>query len=135
MEKRIKLFTDGASRGNPGPGGIGIRIYDKKRNVLEEVSRCIGYVTNNQAEYQALIEGLKLSAKYTRGSLKCYMDSELVVRQMNGQYQISSPHLRNLFCEAKKLEKAFTKVTYRHLRRTHSKIQEVDRLSKEAYVK
>ncbi len=133
--KKVKLFTDGASRGNPGPGAVGIMIYDENDQLLQEFSQCIGDVTNNQAEYLALIKGLSLSTKYTQGKVKCYLDSQLVVRQMNREYQINDQQLGYLFGEAKKREKAFAKVSYKHLRSTHSKIQEVDRLSKEAYEK
>lgn len=136
MLKRVKLVTDGRSWGNPGPAAIGIMIYDRNDNLLEEFSRCIGRnVTNNQAEYLALIGGLGLSRKYTTNEVKCYLDSELVVRQMNGEYQMYNPQLRYLFWEAKKRERAFSKVTYKYLRRRNSKIQEVHRLSKEAYNK
>lgn len=133
MLKKVNLFTDGAARGNPGPGAIGIMIYDKDNNLMEEFNARIGNVTNNQAEYLALIKGLSLSRKYTKGKVKCYLDSELVVRQMNREYQVNDLQLEYLFREAKERAQAFAKVTYNHLRRTHSKIQEVDRLSKEAY--
>ena len=77
----VKLYTDGGCRGNPGPGAIAFRILDENNNELERGSECIGHTTNNRAEYHALIKGLECAAKHTRGIVRCYLDSELVIKQ------------------------------------------------------
>lgn len=129
---RIKLFTDGGSRGNPGPGAIGIVIESHDNTELDRHSECIGEATNNQAEYYALIAGLNLCAKHTRRRVTCYMDSELVCRQMNGTYRLKNEELRRLFHEVKKAEAAFDEVVYTHVRRDNPSIRKADKLVNEA---
>ena len=80
MLKAVRLFTDGGSRGNPGPGAIGLLILDERNNEIDSFKECIGHTTNNRAEYQALIKGLDLAARHTRDKVYCYLDrSEDVV--------------------------------------------------------
>jgi len=81
---KINIYTDGASRGNPGPGGIGVLLCDEDNNVLEESKEFIGEATNNIAEYKALLRGLELAKKYVPCSLEMHLDSELVCKQMLG---------------------------------------------------
>ena len=97
----VKLFTDGGCRGNPGPGAIGVIILDGDNTELHAHAECIGNTTNNRAEYHALIKGLRLCAKHTRGRVTCYLDSELVVRQMNGVYRLKKEELLALFQKVK----------------------------------
>jgi ribonuclease HI len=90
----LLLFSDGGSRGNPGPAGCGAVITDERGKVLKKLKKYLGVTTNNQAEYQALIMGLKAAAKFKPASITCYLDSELVVRQLRGEYRIKKPDLK-----------------------------------------
>jgi len=115
--ERICLFTDGGSKGNPGAGSIGVVICDGNNKLLYEFSECIGYCTNNQAEYKALIKGLDLCARYTRKKITVFCDSELVVKQMTGIYRLKNDNLRKLFHEVKDRERVFQSVVYQHIKR------------------
>jgi ribonuclease HI len=113
---RVTVYTDGGARGNPGPAAIGGVIMDDGRT-LEEFSAYIGERTNNQAEYAALLAGLERAAKHTDVTVDCVLDSELVVKQLNGQYKVKSPELKKLAHQVRHLEERFKTVTYRHTRR------------------
>lgn len=97
------LYTDGGSRGNPGPAGIGVVICDTKGEILKRYGETIGETTNNEAEYQALIFGLKKLKQVfgkdimKKSELEIRMDSELIVKQMSHQYKIEEPNLQKLF--------------------------------------
>jgi len=132
IPKKIYVYTDGGSRGNPGPAAIGVAIFDENRQMLEEYKECIGESTNNRAEYKALIKGLELAAAHCRKEILCFLDSELVVRQLSGRYRIKSEPLRELFYVLKDKEKAFEKVVYNHVRRTDRFIKRADKLVNEA---
>jgi len=106
-----KLFTDGGSRGNPGPAAIG-GILIRNGETLNTFGTYIGTATNNSAEYQALIAGLKLAFKRRIQTLTCYLDSELVVRQLNFQYKVKDASLAQLFMQVYSLRQAFSKVTF-----------------------
>ncbi len=112
----IYTNSDGGARGNPGPGAIGV-IVRKNNQILKKYSAKIGRVTNNVAEYKALIKALGLASKYTKTELTCILDSELVVRQLIGKYKVKNPKLKELFLKAKKLEEKFKKVRYKHVYR------------------
>ena len=91
------IFTDGASRGNPGPAAIGAIVYDTKKKVIFELSECIGKATNNVAEYTALIKALECcNTLHDFTQVKIYLDSQLVVRQLQGSYRVKEEHLKNL---------------------------------------
>lgn len=110
------IFTnsDGGSRGNPGPGAIGILVRDEGK-ILTKFSKFIGdNITNNEAEYTALIEVLKMASEITDGKIICVLDSELVVKQMRGEYKVRHPALLELYFVVKKLEERFQKVSYIH---------------------
>ena len=111
------LFTDGGARGNPGPAGIGAILVDDKNNVVFELSKYIGETTNNVAEYKALIEGLLKTKEKEIKNIDCILDSELVVKQLNGLYKVKNESMHIYFTQVKKLEKFFDKVTYRHVKR------------------
>lgn len=134
MEKISKFIinTDGGARGNPGPAGIGVVIRDEKENIIAEYKQYIGEATNNVAEYKALIlainEVLALSPKPL--ALEIRMDSELVVRQMNGQYKIKEPSLKLLAQEVLKLKNNFGSVIFKHVFREQNK--EADKLVNQA---
>lgn len=132
MSNEIRLFTDGGSRGNPGPGAIGILLLDEQGKEIENFKECIGHTTNNRAEYKALIKGLDLAAKHTRNMVHCYLDSELVVKQMTGLWRLKDDELRMLYHKAKDSERPFKQVTYTHVRRTDAYIKIADKLVNEA---
>jgi len=94
---KVIIHTDGAARGNPGPAAIGIIIKDEKGNLLARISRCIGVTTNNQAEYQAIITALEKAISLSGRQVVLKSDSELVVKQINGQYKIKNTGLRALY--------------------------------------
>lgn len=93
------IHTDGASRGNPGNAGIGVVILNKNRHVIEEIGRFIGRSTNNVAEYQAMILAAQKAVEYNAGKVTFKTDSELLVRQINGMYQVKSSNILPLYKE------------------------------------
>ncbi|MGL4209091.1 MAG: ribonuclease HI family protein [Candidatus Adiutrix sp.] len=125
------LHADGASLGNPGHGGAGAIIYDSANVVLAEVSLYLGpKVTNNEAEYQGLIEGLKKALALGGKKLKIRLDSELIVRQLLGLYKVKNERLAVFFAEAKSLLAQFTAIDIAHVRREYNR--EADALSAKA---
>lgn len=129
LEKLI-IFTDGGARGNPGPAGIGAVLYDEERRVVAEISEYLGIATNNQAEYRALIAALKKAASLGASELDCYLDSELVVKQLKREYKVKNKDLAPLFLEIHNLSLKFKKIGYTHVPRERN--QEADRLANEA---
>ena len=125
--KKYIIYTDGGARGNPGPAGIGAVIYDQEKNVIAEISEYIGITTNNQAEYKALIAALKKAKELKAEELDCYLDSELVVKQLKREYKVKNPDLAPLFLEIHNLSLSFKKITYTHVRRELNK--EADKLA------
>lgn len=130
MNKKIIIFTDGGARGNPGPAGIGAVLYDNKKQLLTKISRYIGETTNNQAEYQALIAALKKAKELGGQELEVFLDSELVVKQLNREYKVKNKELAPLFLEVYNLSLNFSKITFTHIYRESNK--EADRLVNEA---
>lgn len=127
----IYTNSDGGARGNPGPGAIGVIIRDNK-TILTKYSQMIGQrVTNNVAEYEALIKALELAKKITSEELTCILDSELVVKQLLGEYKVKHPNLLNLFLKVQKLQENFRKITYKHARREDEFQQRADELLNE----
>jgi len=113
------IFTnsDGGSRGNPGLGAIGIIVRENEK-ILSRYSAKIGkLVTNNVAEYEALIKALELASHHTKGEITCYLDSELVVNQLLGKYRVRKPELLRLFLRVQKLQEHFKAIKYRHVSR------------------
>lgn len=132
--EQINLFTDGGSKGNPGPGSIGIVVCDGNNSVLYEYSECIGHCTNNQAEYRALIKGLDLCAFYTRKRITAFSDSELMIKHMNGVYRLKNMALRSLFQEVKDRERIFESLVYQHVTRdANQRIKRADELLNQAH--
>lgn len=129
---RVKLFTDGGCRGNPGAGAIGIRILDENNNVLDEFAECIGETTNNRAEYSALIRGLECATSHTRGTVYSYLDSEFVIKQVNKEYRIRTAELRPFVHQVLDNMRLFIEVVFQHLPNTNPMIKKVDRLVKQA---
>ncbi len=98
----IVAYCDGGSRGNPGPAGFGVYIQDSTGKVLAELSQYLGAHTNNFAEYSALLAALEFAITHGHKSLRVISDSELMVKQMKGQYRVNSPELRPLYEEARR---------------------------------
>lgn len=114
----LHLFSDGGSRGNPGQAAIAAILEDPTHGkVLEDYKERIGIETNNVAEYRGLIEGLKMAKKYQPNRLICHLDSELVVRQLNGQYQVKMPTLKVYFDEVQALAAELPDVVFTHIPR------------------
>jgi ribonuclease HI len=115
--RKLIVETDGAARGNPGLAGAGVIIKDEQGRRIETIGKYLGVTTNNQAEYRALIEGLRAVARHTPEAVTVRMDSELVVRQMIGQYRVRHPELLPLYIEATELLAALPNVTFVHVPR------------------
>lgn len=126
--KKGRIFSDGGARGNPGPAAVGILICDGRGGILREHKETIGEATNNMAEYRAVLRGLELAQELGIEEVEYFVDSELVARQLSGEYRIKTPHLKDLFLQVKEKEGRFRKVVYKHVPRTHEKIKWVDRL-------
>jgi ribonuclease HI len=127
-ETALILYSDGASRGNPGPSAWAYILLDKNRNIMEERAGSIGRGTNNEAEYHGLIEGLRAAVRHGGTWLSVFSDSELVIRQMNGKYRVASPRLMPLHHEAKSLSGMFMKIEYHSVPRDHPYIAKADLL-------
>ena len=125
-----RMFTDGASRGNPGEAGIGVVIRDDGGHIVKRVARYLGKATNNQAEYEALIAGLKAAYELGAEELNVCADSELMVKQMNGQYKVKSPDLQERNAEARRLVESFMSVVIEYIPREKNK--DADALANEA---
>lgn len=119
--EKLFLYTDGGSRNNPGQAAIGVVLMDNE-NVLEKFGKKIGIATNNEAEYAALIAGLEVSVKYHPEELVCFMDSELVVKQLTGVYRIKDPKMQKLAVKAKSLEKNISKIQFKYIPRKQNSV-------------
>ncbi len=124
------LYADGGSRGNPGPAGAGAYLSDPQGNPVAELKQYLGETTNNVAEYSALILGLKHAAALSVPKIWIRMDSQLVVRQIEGAYRVKQAHLQVLHREALTLLKKFTAFKIEYIPR--EKNQQADRLANEA---
>ncbi len=125
------IYSDGASRGNPGPSSIGAVVYDGSGRELHTVSRRIGRATNNEAEYRAAIAGLEAALALGARDVELRMDSELVVRQLNQMYKVRNPSMKRLFGRVKDLQWRFDSFEVRHVRR--EKNSRADGLANEAF--
>ncbi len=114
----LHLFTDGGSRGNPGQAAIGCILVDPAKGVtLKEHAERIGEETNNVAEYRALIEGLKIALRYRPNRLICHLDSELIVKQLNGEYRVKMATLQPLVEEIRQITMELPDVVFQHIPR------------------
>ena len=128
MINKILLYSDGGARGNPGPSAIAFIALSEVGEVLTENSRFIGVCTNNQAEYEALIWALEYANTVKAQEVTCYLDSELVVKQLNGEYGVKNHKLIPLLNKVKKICKYFSKICFLNVRRTNVYIQKADKL-------
>ena len=123
----LTAHVDGAARGNPGPAGIGVVLTDAEGRVVKEVAEPLGITTNNVAEYTALIRSLEEARALGCRFIAVITDSELMARQINGQYAVKADHLKPLFRRAMALLSEFTRATVTHTRRENNR--EADKLS------
>jgi ribonuclease HI len=132
---KLTIWTDGACRGNPGPGATAFIIADASGKLLRQKALFIGTCTNNIAEYKALIsafeEAAKLAGDGGTAEIVCYSDSRLMISQMKGEFKVKQQHLKELREEAKSLERKFKKVEYVNVPRTYPAIQRADRMVNE----
>ena len=126
----LVINCDGGSRGNPGPAAYGCSIQTPEGAELEALAETIGVATNNVAEYSGLVAGLEKAAELGVRELEVVSDSELLVKQMRGEYRVKNEALRELWEEANDLERRFAKVRYTAVRRAHNEL--ADRLVNEA---
>jgi ribonuclease HI len=115
--RRATIHIDGAARGNPGPAGAGILILGPDGEVVDRIHRWLGEATNNVAEYQALLLALERAAALGFSELEVRSDSELLVRQLNGQYKVKHPRLRELYAQAVERVGGFRRVRIEHVAR------------------
>ena len=127
---KARLSTDGGARGNPGPAAYGFVIEAEDGTVLAAEGKAIGIATNNVAEYSALIAGLKRAVELSVSELEVVSDSELLVKQMTGEYRVKNEALKELSLEASRLARRLGKVSYTAVRREHNEL--ADRLVNEA---
>lgn len=127
---KARLFTDGGARGNPGPAAYGFVLEAEDGTVLAAEGRAIGTATNNVAEYSGLVAGLAKALELHVPVVEVVSDSELMVKQMRGEYRVKNEALRGLFVEANALARRLEAVEYRHVKRAHNEL--ADRLVNEA---
>jgi ribonuclease HI len=127
---KAKLSTDGGARGNPGPAAYAYVLEAEDGTVLAAHGEAIGTATNNVAEYRALVEGLRKALELAVDEVEVVSDSELVVKQMRGEYRVKNEALQRLSVEAGRLARQLRKVTYTAVRREHNEL--ADRLVNEA---
>jgi ribonuclease HI len=128
--RKLTVNVDGGARGNPGPAAIGVVVQGPEGEVLEERGERIGEATNNVAEYRALLAGIERAAELGASELELVGDSELVVRQVKGEYKVKDATLRKLHAEVKRALRPFASWSIRHVRRERN--AEADRLVNEA---
>lgn len=117
----LKIYTDGGSRGNPGPAASGAVLYSEDDEVVATASKYLGKDTNNQAEYTAIIIGLEKAKSLGAETIELFMDSELAVKQLKGEYKVKNPEIAKRFLEVKNLITQFDHVKIKHVRRELNK--------------
>ena len=127
---KATLWTDGGARGNPGPAAFAYVLEADDGTILDARGEAIGVATNNVAEYSALVAGLRSAAAAHVGELEVRSDSELMVKQMRGEYRVKNRDLQDLFLDASRAARQLGRVTYTHVRREHNEL--ADRLVNEA---
>jgi ribonuclease HI len=127
---KARLSTDGGARGNPGPAAYGYVLETEDGTVLDARGETIGVATNNVAEYRGLVAGLAKAVELGLDEIEVVSDSELLVKQMRGEYKVKNEALRELSLEASRLARQLKKVTYTAVRRAHNEL--ADQLVNEA---
>lgn len=118
---KLTIFTDGGSRNNPGPAALGVVIKDENGKNIAAYGEYIGTATNNTAEYAATLSALKKAHELGADTVACFMDSLLVVEQMNRRWKVKEPHLQKLFVQTWNAAAQFKKATFTHVRREKNK--------------
>ena len=127
---KARLWTDGGARGNPGPAAYAYVLEAEDGTVLDARGEAIGVATNNVAEYSALVAGLRRAGELGVSELELRSDSELLVKQMRGEYRVKNKALQGLFLDASRAAREIGRVTYTHVRREHNEL--ADRLVNDA---
>ncbi|MDD5566935.1 MAG: ribonuclease HI family protein [Patescibacteria group bacterium] len=131
MDKSVIIYSDGGARGNPGPAAAGVVIYaSEDKKAIETISEYLGELTNNQAEYRAVGLGLAKARELGAQTAVCYLDSELVVKQLTLKYKVKNHQLGPYFVKVWNLVQQFKKVEFKHISREQNKV--ADRLVNEA---
>jgi len=117
----FRVYTDGGSRGNPGPSAAGGVIFSSEHKQLAEVSKYLGIQTNNYSEYTSLIITLQKCIELNIKNVEVYMDSKLVIEQLNGNWKVKNEPLKILFDTVKELLKSFQQISFRHIKREFNK--------------
>ena len=125
---KLKTYTDGGARENPGPAAIGILVCTLEGEIILEHAETIGEATNNVAEYKALIAGMKKAKELKAEELDCFMDSLLVVKQLKGEYRLKHINMQKLYDEVQKVRREFKNVSYNHVPREEENIRRADQL-------
>ena len=130
MSKKALIYTDGGADPNPGPGGIGVVIQDQQGETVAIISKSVGRITNNQAEYMAVIAALEKAISLGFNEVEIRADSELIVRQINGRYKVKNANLKPLYQKVIELKSRLKSFTITHIPRNLNR--EADRLAGEA---
>lgn len=117
----LVLFSDGGSRHNPGPAAAAYILQQKDGHLIERRGIFLGEATNNVAEYEALRAGLRAAQKYAPAGIECFLDSELVVKQLQGTYRVKEKHLLPLYNQILSLARLFPKVSYTYIGRENNR--------------
>lgn len=128
--KQLLIYIDGAARGNPGPAGIGVVIFDKDKKKVKEYYKYLGETTNNIAEYNALVYALQEAHMMGVKDVILYMDSELVAKQVKGEFRVKNKNIKPLFEQALHLINGLEKVEVKHIDRSLNK--DADKLANKA---
>lgn len=127
--EKVKIYSDGGARGNPGPAACGAVIKDEAGKIIGQHARYLGPTTNNQAEYNGVLLGLEEAKKLGAREISFYLDSELVVNQLSGNFKVKNLDIQTIFVKIWNLSVGFSKVKYRHIPREENK--QADRLVNE----
>jgi len=128
---KLLLYSDGGSRGNPGPAAYAFIATDEEGKVLKKGARYLGVMTNNEAEYLGLLAALQTAESLQATSIVMTMDSELVVKQVRGEYRMKAEHLAPLLKEVRNLISKFSEFRIQHVRREHPMIVQADKMVNE----
>jgi ribonuclease HI len=126
----IVAYIDGGARGNPGPAGFGVRVENDHGELIEEFHGFLGSATNNIAEYNGLLAALRYAQQHGHRHVRIKSDSELLVKQMTGEYRVKNAGLQPLYQQAQSLARALERVAFEHVRREQNK--DADRLANQA---
>ncbi len=132
MSQKLLIFSDGGARGNPGPAAVAFIAQNERAEIVKADARYIGTHTNNQAEYEALLLALQFASEAGAREIVCHLDSELVVRQLNGEYNVKDSQLRQLWRKVQQFKTCFKKISFVNVPRSHPQTQRADALVNKA---